>query len=182
MQIKPAFFIAPVASRIHLKRPTPTGFFTPAASRSRLMIGYGRVSTTEQNLGLEHGVRKPVFDASVDPTRSAQSRCPWPGRLGVPPRREWRGDIETLQRSRPSPRPGACLVQHLTPRRSSGLPFRTGSRSRSGAGFRPVAASRARRESSRYRSLTSHRDLSTMTSVRIPCVLKVGSWGQLGVS
>ena len=49
-------------------------------------------------------------------------------------------------------------------------------------GFQSVTESRARRESSRYRSLTGHRDLSTMTSVRIPCVLKVGSWGQLGVS
>ena len=33
-----------------------------------MRIGYARVSTTEQNLGLrQHGL-KPAFDASVDPT------------------------------------------------------------------------------------------------------------------
>ncbi len=50
------------------KKPTPTGFFTLAASRWRMIIGYASVSTTEQNLGLDHDDLKPAFDASVDPT------------------------------------------------------------------------------------------------------------------
>ncbi len=62
------FFTAPVAYRLHLKKPTSTGFFTPAASRWRMIIGYGRVSTTEQNLGLRHDDVKPAFDASLDVT------------------------------------------------------------------------------------------------------------------
>ena len=33
-----------------------------------MIIGYARVSTTEQNLGLRHDDLKPAFDASVDPT------------------------------------------------------------------------------------------------------------------
>jgi DNA invertase Pin-like site-specific DNA recombinase len=33
-----------------------------------MIIGYARVSTTEQNLGLRHGDLKRAFDASVDPT------------------------------------------------------------------------------------------------------------------
>ncbi len=39
-----------------------------------MIIGYARVSTTEQNLGLRHDDLKPAFDASVDPTeaRSAE--------------------------------------------------------------------------------------------------------------
>jgi hypothetical protein len=41
-------------------------------SRWRLIIGYARVSTTEQNLGLRHDELKPAFDASVDPT---EARC-----------------------------------------------------------------------------------------------------------
>ena len=32
-----------------------------------MIIGYARVSTTEQNLGLDHDDLKPAFDASVDP-------------------------------------------------------------------------------------------------------------------
>jgi DNA invertase Pin-like site-specific DNA recombinase len=35
-----------------------------------MIIGYARVSTTEQNLGLEHDDLKPAFDASVDPTEA----------------------------------------------------------------------------------------------------------------
>ena len=62
------FFTAPVAWRIHLKQPTLTGFFTSAAGRWRLIIGYARVSTTEQNLGLGYDDLKPAFDASVDAT------------------------------------------------------------------------------------------------------------------
>jgi DNA invertase Pin-like site-specific DNA recombinase len=39
-----------------------------------MIIGYARVSTTEQNLGLRHDDLKPAFDASVDQTdaRNAQ--------------------------------------------------------------------------------------------------------------
>jgi DNA invertase Pin-like site-specific DNA recombinase len=33
-----------------------------------MIIGYARVSTTEQNLGLEHDDLKPALDASVDQT------------------------------------------------------------------------------------------------------------------
>jgi hypothetical protein len=33
-----------------------------------MIIGDARVSTTEQNLGLDHDDLKPAFDASVDPT------------------------------------------------------------------------------------------------------------------
>ena len=33
-----------------------------------MIIGYARVSTTEQNLGLQHDDLKPAFDASVDVT------------------------------------------------------------------------------------------------------------------
>ena len=62
------FFTAPVALRLHLKKPTPTGFFTPAASRWTLIIGNARVSTTEQNLGLQHDDLKPARDAWVDRT------------------------------------------------------------------------------------------------------------------
>jgi DNA invertase Pin-like site-specific DNA recombinase len=39
-----------------------------------MIIGYARVSTTEQNLGLRHDELKPAFYASVDPTRRAQQR------------------------------------------------------------------------------------------------------------
>jgi DNA invertase Pin-like site-specific DNA recombinase len=35
-----------------------------------MIIGYARVSTTEQNLGLDHDDLKPAFDASVDPTEA----------------------------------------------------------------------------------------------------------------
>ena len=61
-------FTMPVARRLHLKKATATGFFTLAASRWRMIIGYARVSTTEQNLGLRHDDLKPAFDASVDQT------------------------------------------------------------------------------------------------------------------
>jgi hypothetical protein len=63
-------FIAPVVWRLQLTKPTATGFFTLATSRWRKIIGYARVSTTEQNLGLQHDDLKPVFDASVDPTEA----------------------------------------------------------------------------------------------------------------
>jgi hypothetical protein len=33
-----------------------------------MTIGYARISTTEQNLGLDHDDLKPAFDASVDHT------------------------------------------------------------------------------------------------------------------
>jgi DNA invertase Pin-like site-specific DNA recombinase len=36
-----------------------------------MIIGYGRVSTTEQNLGLRHDDVKPAFDASVDQTEAS---------------------------------------------------------------------------------------------------------------
>jgi hypothetical protein len=47
-----------------------TGFFTLAASGWRMIIGYARVSTTEQNLGLQHDDLKPATDASVHVTNS----------------------------------------------------------------------------------------------------------------
>jgi len=37
-----------------------------------MIIGYARLSTTEQNLGLRHDDLKPAFDASVDQT---DARC-----------------------------------------------------------------------------------------------------------
>jgi hypothetical protein len=42
-----------------------------------MIIGYARVSTTEQNLGLRHDDVKPAFDASVDHTeaRKATVQC-----------------------------------------------------------------------------------------------------------
>jgi DNA invertase Pin-like site-specific DNA recombinase len=39
-----------------------------------MIIGYARVSTTEQNLGLRYDDVKPAFDASVDPTEARNSR------------------------------------------------------------------------------------------------------------
>ena len=36
-------------------------------------IGYARVSTTEQNLGLRHDNLKPAFDTSVDYTDDRES-------------------------------------------------------------------------------------------------------------
>ena len=52
------------------------GFFPPAASRWRMIIGYARVSTAEQNLGLRHDALKPAFDASVDPTDASKNDKP----------------------------------------------------------------------------------------------------------
>jgi len=34
-----------------------------------MIIGYARVSTSEQNFSLQHDDLKPAFDATVDPTR-----------------------------------------------------------------------------------------------------------------
>jgi hypothetical protein len=39
-----------------------------------MMIGYARVSKTEQNLGLRHDDLKPEFDASVDHTNGTYKR------------------------------------------------------------------------------------------------------------
>jgi hypothetical protein len=39
-----------------------------------MIIGYARVSTTEQNLGLRHDDVKPAFDASVDQTNGTSLR------------------------------------------------------------------------------------------------------------
>jgi hypothetical protein len=39
-----------------------------------MIIGYAKVSATEQNLGLRHDGLKPAFDASVDPT---DARSAW---------------------------------------------------------------------------------------------------------
>ncbi len=63
-------FTMPVAERLHRKKATATGFFTLAASPWRMIIGYARVSTTEQNLGLGHDDLKPAFDGSVDQTEA----------------------------------------------------------------------------------------------------------------
>jgi DNA invertase Pin-like site-specific DNA recombinase len=35
-----------------------------------MIIGYARISTTEQNLGLDHDDVKPAFDASADQTEA----------------------------------------------------------------------------------------------------------------
>jgi len=63
----------PAASRLHLKKPTATAFFTLAASRWRKIIGYEKVSTTEQKLGLQNDDLKPAFDTSVDPTEARKA-------------------------------------------------------------------------------------------------------------
>ncbi|MGO9464116.1 MAG: hypothetical protein ACLQVF_08155 [Isosphaeraceae bacterium] len=57
-------FIMPVAQRLHFKKPIATGFFTLAANRWRMIIGYAKVATTDQNLGLRHDV-KPAYEASA---------------------------------------------------------------------------------------------------------------------
>ena len=77
-------FTAPAALRLHVKKPTATCFFTLAASRWMMIIYYARVSTTEQNLGLELDDLKPAFDASVDQTSIRPKRA---GRLK--PERCW---------------------------------------------------------------------------------------------
>jgi len=51
-----------------------------------MIIGYARVSTTEQNLGLEHDDLKPAFDASVDLTEACKSNL---GTVGTWPRSKW---------------------------------------------------------------------------------------------
>jgi hypothetical protein len=64
-------FTMPIAQRLHLKKPTATGFFTLTASRWRMIIGYARVYMREQNLGLRHDELKLAFDASVDQTEAS---------------------------------------------------------------------------------------------------------------
>ncbi len=39
-----------------------------------MITGYDRVSTTKQNLGLQHDDLKPAFDASVDPADAHNTR------------------------------------------------------------------------------------------------------------
>jgi len=39
-----------------------------------MIIGYARVSTTEQHLGLRHDELNPARDASVDPTEARSER------------------------------------------------------------------------------------------------------------
>jgi hypothetical protein len=46
-----------------------------------MIIGYARVSTTEQNLGLRHDDLKPAFEASVDPTAFCFPSFHGPGRF-----------------------------------------------------------------------------------------------------
>jgi hypothetical protein len=41
-----------------------------------MIIGYAKVATTDQNLGIRHDDLKPAFDASVDPTNVTSLR-PW---------------------------------------------------------------------------------------------------------
>jgi hypothetical protein len=48
-----------------------------------MLTGYERVSTTEQNLGLQHDDRKPAFDASVDQTNGTSLRAWWSVRSAV---------------------------------------------------------------------------------------------------
>jgi hypothetical protein len=37
-----------------------------------MIVGYARVSTPAQNLGLRHDDVKPAFDGSVDPTEARE--------------------------------------------------------------------------------------------------------------
>jgi hypothetical protein len=39
-----------------------------------MIIGYAKVATTDQNLGIRHDDLKPAFNASVDPTNVASLR------------------------------------------------------------------------------------------------------------
>ena len=48
-----------------------------------MIIGYARVSTTEQNLGLRHDDVKPAFDASVGSTNGTSLRAWWSVRNAV---------------------------------------------------------------------------------------------------
>ncbi len=59
------------------------GFFTLAASRWRMISGYARVSTAEQNLGSRHDTLKPAF---VDPTEACGDNA-----AGIKRRRERHG-------------------------------------------------------------------------------------------
>jgi hypothetical protein len=48
-----------------------------------MIVGYARVSTSEQNLGLRYDNVKSAFDASVDPTNVASLRVWWSVRNAV---------------------------------------------------------------------------------------------------
>jgi hypothetical protein len=65
-----------------------------------MRIDYARVSTTEQNLGVQPNDLKPAYDASVDQTDARKSSCPAPRERVQRPcsritaaglRREWVG-------------------------------------------------------------------------------------------
>jgi hypothetical protein len=49
-----------------------------------MIIGYARVSTSEQNLGLQHADVKPAFDASVDPPEARNAQAQLPGAAEQP--------------------------------------------------------------------------------------------------
>jgi hypothetical protein len=51
-----------------------TGFFTLAATGWRIIIGYARVSTTEQTLGFQHDEPKPATEVSLDAPNARRSR------------------------------------------------------------------------------------------------------------
>jgi hypothetical protein len=46
-----------------------------------MIIGFARISTTEQNLGLDHDDLKPAFDASVDQADARNAPAPRPRRV-----------------------------------------------------------------------------------------------------
>jgi hypothetical protein len=46
-----------------------------------MIIGYAKVSTTEQNLALQRDALQPAFDASVDPTAFCFPLFHGPGRF-----------------------------------------------------------------------------------------------------
>jgi len=60
-----------------------------------MIIGYARVSTTEQNLGLRHDELKPARDASVDVTDARNRRG-----LGGAKRRGFRRRTQTPMSAR----------------------------------------------------------------------------------
>jgi len=81
-------FTAPVAWRLQLKKPTPTGFFTRRASRWWMIIGYARVSTTEQNLALRDDYLKHSPLRSIRPKQGrAAGRRPRGAKIQSP--RRW---------------------------------------------------------------------------------------------